>query len=628
MSKASAHFILFVRPAFLAIIVLWWMSAPGLLKAADVELPLFLQIQILQHTVEKSLNMQPDGKAVLYQNDPYNYLHITQPELYIADNEVHFRCMAAAGAGFKPIGILPTGVGWSGSIDLNLFLYVDREWQLRFRIIDSTIYEEDGSKALVSGFIWHLAKGYLHPVLEDFSFDLSVPQQEIIALLRTGASPEDTRILEETLATVQPGSLRINDNGVVVPLLFTLADRPPREVAPIEPQKPLSEKELEAFQQVFEPLDAFLVFVVKTVGADFVNARQREMLFELLITSRYQLLAILSGEVAVDAHDPLRLLFENAWQQLKSVIEYREGQNSLMQDQLLRYMTFINAGDALLVLDTAAPQLGMHITTDGLRRLARMLNPDYVEDPLLFDWRVDPVLRDLFNFIPVVPDEETSTIGGLLLDLFVGTAYAGEAVPVTAPEFRRLDRWVPAANEMDDFTSLVARLLQFMAMEQLKSSRLDNPSAKIYRHLVPATALMESCWRQYALEGGKVVFVRSRSGSVGMMQINQHVWRGFYNIDKLKWDVVYNVQAGTEILMHYFKDYGLKVAEASGKPEDAARAAYSAYNAGPRAAKRFMKKNATAREKEVDTRLWNYFASLSAGGSVNPATCNVDRKTS
>lgn len=609
-------------------VLIWLILSPGMLKAATVELPLFLRTQILQNGLEQSLHLQTDGKAVLYQSGSSNFLHISQPVIYIDAGELHFRCNAAAGLGFESMGFLPPGVGWRGSIDLNLSLYVDQKWQLRYRIIDSAIFEADGSKALVSSFVWHLAKQYLHPILENFSLDLAMPRQEIIALLRASASPEDTRAVEEALATVQVGPLRVDVDGVVVPLLLTVADEPPRRFAFPEAQKPLSEKEMEGLQQVFEPLDAFLVFVVKTAGADFVTARQRGQLFDLLITSRYQLLSILAGELAVDAQDPLRVLFVDAWQQLKSIIESSDEPNVLIQEQLLRYMTFINAGDALLFLDAAAPQLGMHITTDGLRRLARMLNPDSIGDPLHFDWQIDPTLRDLFNFSPE-PKEEASTVGGLLLELFIGTAHASEKVSQINPELvRRLDRWIPAPGELAEYKKLVARVLQSQAVEQIRIAGLDKHFAAIFQHLVPATALMESCWRQYVVKDGKIMYLRSNSGSVGIMQINQHVWRGFYSIEQLKWDVVYNIHAGVEILMHYYKDYGLKVAKKNGMREDAARAAYSAYNAGPRAARRFMKQDATSREKQVDSRLWNYFKTISTGGSVNLATCSVDKKAS
>ncbi|MBU1140786.1 MAG: lytic transglycosylase domain-containing protein, partial [Proteobacteria bacterium] len=556
------------------------------------------------------------------------FLHITQPVIYIDNKETHFKCSATARMGFAPIGILPSGIEWSGTIDLTLLFYVDEQWQLRYRITDSAIYDKDGSKALVSNFVWLLSTQYLYPALENFSLDLSVPQQEITTLLRTCGFPEDAQTFEKTLNTMQAGPLRVDTDGIVLPLLLTVSNQPYSPTNVAKSQQPLSVDELEAFQQVYEPLDAFLVFVVKTAGTDFVTYQQREKLFDLLISSRYQLLAILAGESAVDADDPLRNLFVEAWQQLKVIIESNEGQSRLMQEQLLRYMTFMNAGDALLILDVAAPQLGMRITTNGLRHLARMLQPGSVEDPLRFDWQVDPNLRDLFNFLPD-PKEETSPIGRHFLELFIETAHAAETMPCNPAELgRRLDRWVPTRDELDDFTPLVTELLRLTALEETKKAGLDSTSSLIYQHLVPATALMESCWRQYVLNGDQIAYLRSQAGSIGMMQINQHVWRGFYSIERLKWDTVYNIQAGAEILMHYYKDYGLKVAKQYGRPEDAARSAYSAYNAGPRAARRFMKKNATARQKTVDDRLWGYFQRIRAGGRVNLATCNVDQEAS
>jgi hypothetical protein len=87
------------------------------------------------------------------------------------------------------------------------------------------------------------------------------------------------------------------------------------------------------------------------------------------------------------------------------------------------------------------------------------------------------------------------------------------------------------------------------------------PYDAIYRHLMPTTALIESCWRQYVVRGGKVTYLRSAAASVGIMQINQRVWRGFYDVEKLRWDTAYNVRAGAQILMRYVKDYAIPYAE-------------------------------------------------------------------
>ena len=77
--------------------------------------------------------------------------------------------------------------------------------------------------------------------------------------------------------------------------------------------------------------------------------------------------------------------------------------------------------------------------------------------------------------------------------------------------------------------------------------QLRGASGDTYRRLVPATAWQESCWRQFIRRGGKLVAIRSRVGSVGIMQVNERVWRGVYDRKGLVGDIAYNTRAGAEI---------------------------------------------------------------------------------
>ena len=178
---------------------------------------------------------------------------------------------------------------------------------------------------MISGFAWELCKRFLHPRLEQYSFDLAMPQKEITALLRTCASPTDTAPLEAALKTLTVGTLRTNGDGLIVPLLLTVADKQTQGVTPLPAQAPLGFEELEKLQKVFEPLDAFLVFIIKDLSTSKVDKEQQKQLFDLLITSRYQLLMILTGEAPMESEDPLRLLFIDAWQQLRPIIENSSG---------------------------------------------------------------------------------------------------------------------------------------------------------------------------------------------------------------------------------------------------------------------------------------------------------------
>jgi hypothetical protein len=158
---------------------------------------------------------------------------------------------------------------------------------------------------------------------------------------------------------------------------------------------------------------------------------------------------------------------------------------------------------------------------------------------------------------------------------------------------------------------------------ELQRGALPAPYDKIYRNMVPTTALIESCWRQYVVRGGKVSYLRSGSGSIGIMQINQIVWRGFYQLERLRWDTAYNARAGAQILMRYVKDYAIPYAEKSGDPNHVPRAAYAVYNAGPRAVGRFDKSQeaparAARRRAPVDL-----YQGIAAGGQADLRSCDV-----
>jgi hypothetical protein len=125
------------------------------------------------------------------------------------------------------------------------------------------------------------------------------------------------------------------------------------------------------------------------------------------------------------------------------------------------------------------------------------------------------------------------------------------------------------------------------------------------------------------VRAGKVTYLRSASRSVGIMQINQHVWRGFYDVQRLRWDTAYNTRAGTQILHRYVKDYAIPYAQKSGRPADVPRAAYAVYNAGPRAVGRFAKAEPHPREKRVDDKLLALYKGVASGASVDLENCAV-----
>ena len=107
------------------------------------------------------------------------------------------------------------------------------------------------------------------------------------------------------------------------------------------------------------------------------------------------------------------------------------------------------------------------------------------------------------------------------------------------------------------------------------------------------------------------------------MQINERVWRGFYDTHKLRWDISYNARAGAEVLLQYLVKYALKRGEHKhpGGLDNLARSAYSAYNGGPGQTSRYRNSKASTAHKKIDAAFWKKYQAVKQGNELKVAQC-------
>jgi hypothetical protein len=561
--------------------------------AARLEIPLRIPLEAIGQALEPHLT---------YREGRCRYLKLANPKVAAVDGRLRFVGDGAAAVGVELMGNCQNAAVWRGEVQLTLVPRLDRAGRLRMRIVDSKLADASGRAPSAAGFIWDLSKRQLHPRLQRFSFDLEAIRSSLLDVVRSAAPPEHAAELEDALAQLRILQPRVEPGAIVIPIALEVPDAWLTAPTAAASTAPLTEAELDALDKAVQPWDAFLLYSIKQLALDNEDSELRKRLLALLLDSRHQLAAMLAGETRA-AGDPVRALFIDAWSEMRTILADA------------RYTLFLDAGDALLALDSAAPGLGMHLSADGLRQLARSIRPGAAGDPLAYDWAVDPQLGELFG-IEDIPKAEPALPRRSWLELFIRSAHA-------AAQGRALDRWVPTRAELRAYEAHIGELLYKSAAVERRRVALPARYDRIYQHLLPTTALIESCWRQYELRAGEVRYLRSAASSVGIMQINERVWRGFYDIQRLRWDIAYNAHAGAQILMRYVKDYAIPYAERSGNLDDVPRAAYAVYNAGPRAVGRFNKVPRHPREERVDERLWTLFQGIAAGGQADLNTCAV-----
>jgi hypothetical protein len=353
-------------------------------------------------------------------------------------------------------------------------------------------------------------------------------------------------------------------------------------------------------------MDALLTHTIKLYAEATELKDLRLALFDILLDARHQLQEALQQD---QSDDPVRHWFINSWSQLAPVLKQISAENP--KHATLSLMTLITATDALHTLDKLGPAFGLDISIDGLRRLARMLNNAQVDDPLKYDEALDPELLRLFQFNSGSDKGRHS-----MMNLWpISSAFAANNRP--------LNRWIPDTKELGDYLIGVRKLLLKTAKQSMAKSDLTSAQQDIFKKLVMATAWQESCWRQYQVKKDKIVPISSSTGDTGIMQVNEKVWRGFVDLHKLRWDIDYNVETGSNILLNYLTRYAIKRGEHKqrGGLDNLARATYSAYNGGPGQISRYRNSKTAKRHRKVDQAFHKKYLAVKQGNELNVAEC-------
>jgi len=656
---------------------LLWSSRTVL--AVEVTIPLNIDYVTLDEALKHQVYNAAGARAALWTGaDKCQFLYGTNPRFERKDGTLVLETNANLSLGMAVAGKCVTPITWSGIIEIETQPYIGSDFAIKLHVINLNLYNSAHEKSVLDrGF--DLIKSNLIPRLEDFSYDLEAPLRQIEYLIQAAATPDTAERVRVALSTLRPMSAVVPDDSS---LKLALQLNVPENATPMQSGSvaPLSPTEVAAWQAMLDNWDAFIVFAIKQLAGTVEDKQFRGQLFDLLLDSRYRLVEALAQPQASTGPDPIRLIFIDEWTLLHTIIQ-SAARRGMLGSRALEFLSFVTAGDALFAADQVAPALGMRISEDDLRRLAHMMAPQYAADPLVFSYETDPQLQNLFGVTeplespglleapitgaspeaspiaapatgvitpspraspspsgsnlspqpgassPAIPDAAASPTA-LLSGWFwcFGPSDANASEDPLATQIlgvgAALNRIVVDDGNASVYAQSIQRLLTLITQREIDDQGLEPRYRQTYLILVKSTAWQESCWRQFIRVNGQVHFLESNTQDVGLMQINKHVWRGFYSIPRLEWDIVYNAGAGAEILMRLMSS---TVANTSNDSRDQAariaRSTYAAYNGGPHAYNRWRRPDEPAEGQEIDQSFWSKYQATSAGQLFNILSC-------
>jgi len=335
--------------------------------AEQLSVPLQIDYSLIKKVLISQLYTGKDNTAELWNDrQGCSYLRLSNPDINGKNGQIQLlnEVQARIGTGFG--GQCLTVLEWAGVLETMQQPTLDSAHSvLSFPVTSATAYDREGHHLTINK-LQDLINRYAEPKLAAVKIDLNEARGDIEQTLAHFLPKDNAAEVKQVLQSLRFSSINAKDNGIGVKLEFNAPAK--RTVA--QPAPAFNEAEQQQWQAAWQEWESFLSSSIEQAAHDTKSPELRETLMEILADSRAAFQAGLKEHDA-DSADPVRVFFTDTWVRLapalKTIAEELPG------IQALRYITFIAATDAIYELERLGAPFGLDISSDGLRRLARIL---------------------------------------------------------------------------------------------------------------------------------------------------------------------------------------------------------------------------------------------------------------
>ncbi len=584
--------------------------------------------------IRQAFNLQGERALPLNLNEGCTRIELWDPEVGPEKSLLKLGSAMKIQAGLPLKGTCIPLTGWEGHIDLLQQLVFDQKTnRLGMQVMDFKTLGPGGKQTGLDKGLVALIQTYLNPYLGNVGIDMSGAVKGLQNLLPLFVKDQDRQSFGSWLGTLRVGGVQMKEGSVILDVLMDVDSPPAGEGEGAS----LPAAGIQALVKAWEDWDAFFVNQIQALIGQSVTEDEKSTLFEALLDRRYEFVQAL--EEGTIRPDFVVRQFTDTWGTIGSI--FRKYLSTKLSGSPADYLSFIATADALASLSKSGVNVMPDVSRSGLLQLTKLLGVKEAEPALSYSLAVNNPLRMFFGF-GELPDDKGPAFEGLEMD-FPEEAEE-EGVPAALRSFlpfsvsvahaqaqqQGIDEmrlWVLPKDNIAPYLSRIKMALEQAAEEVLKKKKLKEQYHDLYRSAVFATAWQESCWRQFVVKSGKIgpIFSYNKS-SVGMMQINERVWRGIYKVENLRWNIHYNARTGCEILELYLRQYALKKPESKGLDSNTlARSLYAMYNGGPGQFKKFLARKASNKFYKVDQLFWEKYSWTTSNRLDKISICLIGR---
>lgn len=349
----------------LAISLLVGIAKTG--AAEPVNLPIQLDYGLIKKVVVNQLFKGEGGIAeVWHDKHKCSFLNLSNPRISGEDGQIKLLNDVQAQFGTSFGGQCIPVLAWDGALETYQKPTISPDQSiLSIPVTRANAYDRQGRQLTIDK-LQDLIKKVAAPKLADVKVDLNKSRGDMEKALTGFLPKENAGEIKQVLDTLKFSGVEANDDGIKVKLAF---DAPLKKIDP-KPEAPFSEAEQQQWQSTWKEWDAFLSKAIDQASSETQSQELKDTLTEILVESRTAFQAGLKAQ-SPKSSDPVRVFFTDTWEKLAPQLKTLA--KELPEIEGLRYLTFIAATDVIYELENLGAPFGLEVTSDGLRRLVRML---------------------------------------------------------------------------------------------------------------------------------------------------------------------------------------------------------------------------------------------------------------
>ena len=294
-----------------------------------------------------------------------SFLDLSNPQLGGDSGLVKINNTIHARIGINLGGKCMPALEWSGMLETLQKPTLDAIGDVLSFPVSSAIATDANGQQLQVNQLQDLINKVVQPKLAELKIDLKQSHNDIIKTILPFVDAEDTEKLQDTVNSLRFKQVQASDKGVQITVGFTgLKQKKPD----IKPVAAFSAEELQQWQAVWKNWQTSLETALNKPPLAKQAESDKDALREVMQEAGVAFEKGLTESVVGD-NDPVREFFNDSWDKLAPLL--RTASEQLPGAEGLRYLTLIAATDLMYEVEAISTPLGLDVSANGLRKLAR-----------------------------------------------------------------------------------------------------------------------------------------------------------------------------------------------------------------------------------------------------------------